>query len=586
DYVIDSFNANKRFDQFTIEQLAGDLLRDATDEQRIATGFLRLNLMTREGGAQPKEYMAKSMGDRVRAVGAAWLGLTTGCAECHDHKFDPVTAKDFYALGAFFSDVRQWGVYADYGYTPNKDLKGVNNDWPFPPEIQTKNAALLKRMEVLGDRAAVVIAETPVDGDPEPWIGRMKTFLTANPTGWKGLTSPKVSVKSGSATRVLPDGSVLVTGEPKKGEVITLRFPVSGEISALRLEVLPNEENGGKVGRQPDGKFAVTPKFAIGKAPLKIAYAQADRRTPHKYANGSHDPKLEAEWRSAPALWEEPQDAASHPQTAVFQLGEPLDAPEGAMLTVTLATADIGQIRLSVTPFGDPVPGESHALRDGLKDAILSSAPNSAQQKERVAGWTRAASGESRLPETYKALRDEIIGCRAGYAHSVVAQTLPADQVTAVHLLPRGDWMNPAEEVKPAVPGFLPQASVPEKDRLTRLDLAKWIVADENPLTARQFVNRLWKQFFGRGLSGVLDDIGNQGEWPSNPALLDWLAAEFRDSGWDVKHVVKLIVTSETYRRQSASRPDLLEKDPANRLLAAQSPRRLDAEFVRDNILS
>ena len=181
DYVIDAFNTNKRFDQFTIEQLGGDLLPDATDEQRIATGFLRLNLMTREGGAQAKEYMAKSMGDRVRAVGAAWLGLTTGCAECHDHKFDPVTAKDFYALGAFFADVRQWGVYADYGYTPNPDLPKVNNDWPFPPEIQARNAAVTKRLEVLRSRAALVLAETPKDGSFEPWVQQTKEFLKENP---------------------------------------------------------------------------------------------------------------------------------------------------------------------------------------------------------------------------------------------------------------------------------------------------------------------------------------------------------------------------------------------------------------------
>lgn len=583
DYVIDAFNTNKRFDRFTIEQLAGDLLPGATDEQKVATGFLRLNLMTREGGAQAKEYMAKSMGDRVRAVGAAWLGLTTGCAECHDHKFDPVTAKDFYALGAFFSDVRQWGVYADYGYTPNPDLPGVNNDWPFPPEIQAKNAALLKRIELLRGKAAAVLGENVPDDSFGPWLEKTKAFLAADPSGWKPVASAEVSVKAGTSVRLLPDGSLLATGEPKKDELITLKIPVSGEtISAIRMEALPHAENGGKVGRGPGGKFAVTPKFSFADMPLKLAYAQADRRTPHKYSNGSHAPKLEEEWRSAPAMWEEPQDAASHPQTAVFQLAEPVSG-EGVLM-ITLAGSDVGQVRFSTTPFGDPVPGE-HALRETLKEALLSAAPNSAQKKEQIAGWKRATSGESSLPEDYKTLREEIVGCRAGYAHSVVAQTLPLDKVPAVHLLPRGDWMNPAQEVLPGVPEFLPHVSVRKEGRLTRLDLAKWIVADENPLTARHFVNRLWKQFFGKGLSNVLDDIGNQGEWPANPALLDWLAAEFRDSGWDVKHMVRLIVTSETYRQQSASRPELLEKDPANRLLAAQSARRLDAEFVRDNVL-
>ncbi len=588
DYVIDAFNTNKRFDTFTIEQLAGDLLPDATDEQRIATGFLRLNLMTREGGAQPKEYMAKSMGDRVRAVGAAWLGLTTGCAECHDHKFDPVTAKDFYSLGAFFADVRQWGVYADYGYTPNPDLPKVNNDWPFPPEIQARNAALVKRMGLLGRQALMTLAATPKDETFGPWLAGAKAFTGEFPDGWKPLAGGEASSTLATPAEVQPDHSVLLAGEAKKDDVVTVRFPVSGQtFSAIRLEALPDGRNGGKVGRGMDGKFSVTPTFAIGEKALKVAYAQADRRTPHKYSNGSHDPKLEPEWRSAPALWEEPQDAASHPQTAVYQLAEPLVAGADDFLTVTLATADLGRFRISVTPFGDPIPGEPQAMSAELGKALQAAAPGSEDEKLLVAAWARSTTKDADLPEGFRKLRDEVIACRAGYAHSVVAQTLPADKVPAVHLLPRGDWMTEGEEVQPAVPDFLPHASV-RKDagRLNRLDLAKWMVAEENPLPARHFVNRLWKQFFGKGLSNVLDDIGNQGEWPANPALLDWLAVEFRESGWDVKHVVRLIVMSGTYRQESGKRADLAELDPANRLLAAQSPRRLDAEFVRDNILS
>lgn len=587
DYVIDAFNTNKPFDRFTIEQLAGDLIPDASDEQKIATGFLRLNLMTREGGAQAKEYLAKSMGDRVRAVGAAWLGLTTGCAECHDHKFDPMTAKDFYAMGAFFADVRQWGVYADYRYTPNPELKGVNNDWPFPPEIQAKSPALLKRMDRLRKDAARIMAETPTDESFGTWLAQAKDFLTRHPTGWKVPGVSEVTTKSSTPFELHDDGSVLLTGEAKKDEVVTLRIPLKEmPLSAIRLEALPDPANGGTVGRGAGGKFSATPAFALDGQPLKIAYAQADRRTPHKYKNGGHDPRLEEEWRSAPALWEDPQDAASHPQTAVYQLAGPLLSGEDSTLTVILKSDDIGKFRISVTPFGDPVPGEPDALRPEQKAAILSSAETSAEESERVAAWARAKSDDDALPESYRTLREDLLSCHAGFAHSVIAQTLPPDQVPAVHLLPRGDWMKPAGEVLPAVPGFLPQASVRKDGRLTRMDLANWIVAKENPLPARHFVNRLWKQFFGKGLSNVLDDIGNQGEWPSHPELLDWLSVEFQESGWDVKHLVRLIVTSHAYRQESASRNDLAGHDPANRLLAAQSPRRLDAEFVRDNILA
>ena len=203
DYVIKAFNDNKRFDQFTTEQLAGDLLPNASDEQRIATGFLRLNLMTREGGAQPKEYLAKSMGDRVRAVGAAWLGLTTGCAECHDHKFDPITAKDFYSLGAFFADVRQWGVYADYQYTPNLELPGVDNDFPSPPEIFVKNAALEKRLRALQDSAVEVLAAVKLDeAASQTWSKQSGAFLAANPTGWAVLTPAEITAAKGTAHEV------------------------------------------------------------------------------------------------------------------------------------------------------------------------------------------------------------------------------------------------------------------------------------------------------------------------------------------------------------------------------------------------
>ena len=594
DYVIKSFNDNKPFDQFTTEQLAGDLLPDATDEQLVATGFLRLNLMTREGGAQPQEYLAKSMGDRVRAVGAAWLGLTTGCAECHDHKFDPVTAKDFYSLGAFFADVRQWGVYANYSYTPNKDLPGSNNDWPFPPEIHAKNAALESRLAALRKSAVEVLAPAmKEEAALQAWHEKTASFLATNPTGWSPLQPAEISATAGTAHEILPDHSIVFTGPETKGELITLTFELPDvPVRAIRLEALPAAANKGKVGRAGDGKFAVTPTFfALAgdpSQPLKIAWQQADKRTPHAYKNGDHKPLLEDEWRSAPALWEEPQDAASHPQHALYHLEETWLVEQGRVLQVKLASDTIGRVRFSVTPLGDAVPGEENAIRHELALALGNSAALSeGERRELAAAWMLANVPDKDLPAAYRKLREEIIDCHAGYAHSVVAQALPADKILSTHLLPRGNWMTPADEVQPAVPGFLPQDSIRSDGlRLTRLDLARWLTDKENPLTARQFTNRLWKQFFGKGLSNVLDDLGNQGEWPSHPELLDWLAADFRDSGWDVKHMVRLIVTSRTYRQVSAMRPELAERDPDNRLLAEQSARRLEAEFIRDNALS
>ncbi|MES2474609.1 MAG: PSD1 and planctomycete cytochrome C domain-containing protein [Verrucomicrobiota bacterium] len=592
DYVIRAFNDNMPFDRFTIEQLAGDLLPDATDDQKIATGFLRLNLMTREGGAQPGEYLAKSTGDRVRAVGAAWLGLTTGCAECHDHKFDPLTTRDFYSLGAFFADVRQWGVYAEYEYTPNPELRGVNNDWPFPPEIVAKNATLENRLETLRSKAVPIIASSDVVSSS--WSDAVTSFLADHPTGWQPLAPAEVTSSQGTHHEIRPDASVVFSGPPIKDEILTLSIKLPEiAVRAIRFEALADETNHGKVGRQANGKFTVTPTYAITTAdsakPLEIAWRQAARRTPHAYRNGTEDPLLEPEWRSAPGIWEEPTDAASLPHHAIYHLAETLHPVPGSTLEITLASSDIGRVRFSITPFGDAVPGQQNALRGTTHAAFLKpeSTRSEEDRREISAAWKLATTPDGQLPKDYQNLRHSIIACRAGYAHSVVSQPVPVEKIPKSHILPRGNWMAPAEEVQPAVPDFLPHASLPtDGKRLTRLDLARWLTADENPLTARQFTNRLWKQFFGKGLSNVLDDLGNQGEWPSHPELLDWLAAEFRDSGWDVKQLVRLIVTSRTYQQQSASRNDLAEIDPDNRLLAQQSARRLDAEFIRDNALA
>ncbi len=589
DYVIKAFNDNMPFDQFTTEQLAGDLLPEAGDEQRVATGFLRLNLMTREGGAQAGEYLAKSMGDRVRAVGAAWMGLTTGCCECHDHKFDPLKARDFYSLGAFFADVRQWGVYADYAYTPNPDLPKVNNDWPFPPEIQARNVALGQRIASLRENSVSILSDVDGHHDLDTWTRSSAAFLASDPDGWQVLVPSEVRVSKETPHEILPDHSVVFSGEPKKGELLILEFPLPDQpVRAIRFEVLPDGRNADQVGRRKDGKFSVTAMFAVGAAddykPIKIAWRQADRRTPLVYRNGDEDPLLEETWQSAPGIWEEPRNAASLPHHALYHLPETLPAASGRTFQVTLASADIGRVRFSITPFGDAVPGQAKALRDEAARALTMA---DGDPREIAAAHTLATVPDAKLPKAYRELRDSIIACRAGYAKSLVAQAVPPDEILKTHVLPRGNWMAPAEEVQPAVPEFLPQASLGnDGKRLDRLDLANWLTARENPLTARHFVNRLWKQFFGKGLSNVLDDLGNQGEWPSHPELLDWLAAEFVDSGWDVKHMVRLIVTSRTYRQVSAMRSDLAEIDPDNRLLAEQSARRLDAEFVRDNALS
>ncbi len=408
DWVIKSFNENKPFDRFTLEQIAGDLLEGASQETRVGSAFNRLPLSTEEGGAQAKDYEQRMLTDRVRAIGAAWLGQTTGCAQCHDHKFDPFTQRDFYALGAFFADITEVAV-----------------------------------------------------GNRDP-------------------------------------GMVVATPE-----------------QTAQLTTLEAAQNAARM--QLD---AVAPQLELAQQQWEldvIAYGV-----------------------TLPELAKDSKATAAEKKTA-------------AQVMAALETG----------------PTE----RKGPEKLVLQTYFRSKATKLFAAEREAVAKAE----QDYKAFHDSLPKCLVSVSSSTKR---------TVRILPRGNWMDESGEVmRPALPHFLPQPKV-EGRELTRLDLAQWLVARDNPLTARTVMNRLWKQFFGTGLSKVLDDLGAQGEPPANPALLDWLACEFVDSGWDMKHMVRTIVTSATYRQRSTATPELLAIDPYNRQLARQSAFRMDAELVRDNALA
>jgi hypothetical protein len=393
DYVIKSFNENKPFDRFTLEQLAGDLLPEPTIEDKIASGYNRLGMMSAEGGVQPKEYLSKYIAERVRNVSGTWLGATFGCCECHNHKFDPFLAKDFYSLEAFFADIQEQGLYS-----------GADRD------------------------------------------GR-----------W--------------------------------GSGIKLPTPAQ-EAKRTRLA-------------------------------KKIAGVQKLLDTPT------------AELTAAQKIWEKEKHEKLPPQ-----------------ITGGLAVPDAKR---------------SDSQRAELAAYYRSIAPALDTTRKKLAELQQAAANlERQIPSTLITV-------------SVTPRT--------IRLLNRGNWMDDSGQVlKPAYPESLSHVTHHE-GRLTRADLARWLTSAENPLTARTFVNRMWKLAFGAGLSRKLDDLGAQGEWPSHPRLLDWLAGQFIDSGWNVKHVIKLIVMSGTYRQSSQLTPALREADPDNRWLARQGRFRLDAEMVRDNVL-
>ncbi len=599
DYVINAFNTNKRFDQFTIEQLAGDLLPHPTTEQLVATGFNRLNMVTREGGAQPREYLAKYGAERVRTVAGAWLGATFTCCECHDHKYDPISQKDFYSLQAFFADVKQWGVYSSYGYTKNPELEGFTNDHPFPPEIEVESPYLKQRISKLRaqQKALVEALEMPDRAPFQAWQSNSRAFIKAHPNGWV-IPKPQVTIAEATppkpkgkgkapkadkkappakepdakpAFEVLDDSRILFDNQP--ADKTTLRLPLSaGGLAAVKIELLPDARHKGGIlrdGKQASASLKVSATLQHGGAkPVNIGFrhAEADHYTP-RYNSGE-------EVVGVQSLWVTSAKEANEAHTSLWWLEAPQTVQEGDALTLVIDGNQAGCIRVSVSPFAPP---------------------NLAQSKDWFASLGRLLNEETYLASTgwnagaftdYKKLAGEILECRDGKACTLVTQAV--EQPLTVRVLGRGNWQDETGEiVRPATPHFLPSAASSNNEmRATRLDLAKWLCSPQNPTTPRAVMNRVWKQFFGNGLSNVLDDLGAQGEMPSHPELLDWLACEFRDCGWDLQHMMRVIVESRTYQQSSSLRPELRDVDPNNRLLASQNPRRLDAEFVRDNALA
>jgi hypothetical protein len=597
DYVIDAFNRNEPFDQFTREQIAGDLLPHATTAQRVASGFNRLNMVTREGGAQPREYISRYAADRVRTVSTTWLGSTMGCCECHDHKYDPFKSRDFYAMEAYFSDIKQWGVYEDYTYTPEPELKGYTNDSPFPPEIEVDSPYLKARQarltgacrDVVSAVAERIAADPAATAAARAWAAGVSALVASDPAGWTALPIVDAKPEKDGVVRILPDrsarfepGADLKPGRAGDGLVLTLT-PLAGTAARVRLEVLPDDANGGRVTCTGDDSFTLSLDLAVQhegqQKPEHLNFSDGyPEQATTSYANG----RLET---SVTTAWTSPAEMAHRPQAMAYVFAPSTRFREGDKLVATISSENVGRLRLSQSPIGLRTPGSSPAPEMA---AALAAQEPSPEQMRIIASEFFKGTGAGH-PYEFGQILDfvrHIAACRDGRAYTTVTvATAPA----VIRVLPRGNWQDESGEiVSPSPPGFLlagkgaPAAGSP---RQNRLDLANWIVSRDNPLTARTFVNRLWKQFFGTGLSSIVDDLGTQGEYPSHPELLDWLAVDFMDRGWDVKAIVRTIVMSATYRQSSTYRPDLSEIDPGNRLLARQSPRRLEAEFVRDNAL-
>ena len=577
DYVIDAFNTNKPFDQFTIEQLAGDQLPDASRDQLIASGYNRLNQITSEGGAQDKEYLAKYMSDRVRNVSSVWLGATVGCAECHDHKFDPFTTENFYSLGAFFADIKEEGRYTFSGFDPYIYLP-TDEEQAKLDELESTIAVLKKTLNTTTESLAFA---------QMAWEERTRIALEQYDT-WQVVSPIDASAASGATLSLEEDGTVVASDDKVQGDSYTVTLPVHGDtLTGIRIESVPHSAVGG-MAAHGNGNFILTGVGAAlvrddGIQWLSFSEAVADFEQAGYPASHVVDTNSKTGWAI------EGHKQEPHRREIALRFAEPVSTEGATALRLVLKHErdsdyhTMASFRVATTGVETPTV-HNGGLEENVLEALMTPvADRRERHTERLARYYRSIA-PALEPARVKLKKTE-------YAHSRLRNEIPTTLVTktveprTVRVLPRGNWMDESGPVvEPVTPEFLPPLET-DRERANRLDLAKWLVSDEHPLTSRVYVNRLWDQFFGTGLSKVLDDLGSQGEWPTHPELLDWLAVEFRDSGWDMKHMVRTIVTSHTYRQSSLPRPELKDKDPYNRFLARQSRFRLPAEFVRDTAL-
>ena len=567
-WVIDAINRDVPFDQFTIEQLAGDLLPDATHEQKVATGFHRQTLTNTEGGTDQEEFRCKATVDRVSTTATVWLGLTAACAECHTHKYDPLTQREFYSFYAFFNNASEKAIPS-----------------PQPEELAVYNKA---KETWDAESAKLKAARDSYVQDTLP--AKFESWLANAPAAvrWSALTPAKLDAKNGSTLKASKDASIVASGKAPAKETYTVEA-VTGprKIAGFRLEAIaPAAGKKKTIGRHTDGNFVLT-QFAV-KALLPGDEKARDIILQNPTADHSQDlfavtnallGKATTGWAVAPQM--------DKTHVAVFECKEPLDLPAGARLVFTLDHQyedgyTLGQFRLAVTDA--PRPLHADLMADAIVEALdAPAAERTAKQRDALAKFHR-----DQIDTEAKKLQASI-DAHAKKAPvfppttaAVVAEE-PKGRTTQVHV--RGNFMDKGDEVTPGVFAVLHPLK-PRGEKPDRLDLAQWLMAPENPLTGRVTANHTWKMLFGRGLVATMNDFGTRGERPSHPELLDWLATEFPRLGWSRKAMVKLIVTSATYRQASVIRPELQSRDPSNVLLARQNRFRLEAENVRDIYLA
>lgn len=583
DWVIQALNTDMPFDQFTIEQLAGDMLPAATEAQRLATGFHRNTMVNEEGGVDPQEFRFNAMVDRVGTTATVWLRLTMSCTQCHTHKYDPLSQQEFYQLFALLN---------------NAD----DVDEPvMTPEIARQRAAIQQQIDALVAELPKLFpaATEPAAADQreqalEAAFARWQQQAAAELAHWR-IAPPRAATANLASLAVLDDDSVLASGDVTKNDIYDLEFELGATtVSAVRIEALLDDSLPmGGPGRQTievpnassEGDFflsEMTAKVVTGPADApqvvkkpEFASATATYVTPGLSADSAFDGKTDTGWRVMGRVGE--------PHNAVFQLKEPVNLAAGQRLRFRLQhesfyPAGLGRFRFSFSADAGPLPLAFYS--DAIRLALAKPpAERTADEHARLLEYFLLHTPElNEVQERIAKLRAQL---PRPVTALVVQERAANPRVTRRHH--RGEFLKPDEVIEPGVPEIL--RSQPDDVPTNRLAFARWLVDGRNPLVARVFVNRQWQAFFGRGIVRTLEDFGLQGESPTHPELLDYLAVEFVRRGWSMKQLHKLIVMSATYQQSSAVTPALLERDPENRLLARAPRFRLEAELVRDVVL-
>lgn len=594
DWVIKAFNGNMPFDRFTEEQLAGDLMPNATLDQRVASGFNRNHMINYEGGAIPEEYHVEYVADRAETTSTVWLATTMTCARCHDHKYDPIKQSDYYKLFAFFNNVKEKGLDGRDG-----------NAEPF---LQLPDDRQKQVLDDLTARMAAFEKELPakvVDASLGAWE-KQQTLDFAGPS----------SLRSGLLAHYEMDGTLsdssgnYLHGRVSRGDALLLQAPI-GKVVDFPADSYAQLGNV-KLG----SNFTIAswfsqnhhePQTVLRKGGQFEVWYDASEPLPH-LRRGAHLhvelPGLHVRTRDR-LVQRDYYHVVLHCSPSALNIrinGEPVPTvvePVSNLSGTGGVEVGIAKVRegrngfrgrLADLRFYDRALTEDEIRYLSIRHRVASllaidSSKRTKEQKEKLRDYfltwqapeeMRAAyTGMQKLKAAKAALDDEI-------PNTMVMSEL--DKTRETFLLARGDYRNQKDKVTPNVPAVLPplEAGVPAN----RLALARWLVNGQNPLTARVAINRYWQNYFGLGLVKTSENFGSQGEPPSHPELLDWLATEFVRTGWDVKGMQRLIVTSATYRQSSKATPALLERDPENRLLARMSRFRLSAETVRDNALA